>query len=225
MGMTEVTQFPTGVSAACADGTGGEVSRVVAGPAAPALAHLAAEPEHRQGLVPLALAEVTADGIRFGCTLAEFARQEPARETHVGSRARADRVPGQVLALPCDGGLGTDGTGARGTGAGTRPGPQVTDSDVGPPGEVAVRRGEPVRAADGDIGRVQCLLIDRASHQVTHVLLGEEHPSGRRDVPIPVSAVAGGGDDGIRLRITRQEVQDLPPAAVADHSGQAGPAA
>jgi hypothetical protein len=179
----------------------------------------------RQGLVPLALAEVTADGIRFECTLAEFARREPTRETHLGSMARADRVPGQVLARPCDGRLGTEGTEARGTGAGTRPGPQVTASDVGPPGEVAVRRGERVRAAGGDIGRVQGLLIDPASHQVTHVLLREEHPSGRSDVAIPVSAVARGEDDGIRLRITRQEVQDLPPAAVADHSGQAGSAA
>jgi hypothetical protein len=61
-----------------------------------------------------------------------------------------------------------------------------------------VRRGEPVRAADGDIGRVQGLLIDSASHQVTH-LLREVHPSGRRDVAIPVSAVAGGGDGGIGL--------------------------
>jgi hypothetical protein len=133
--------------------------------------------------------------------------------------------PGQALALPCDGGLGTDGMGARGTGAGTRPGPQVMASDVGPPGEVAVSRGEPVRAAGGDIGRVQGLLSDRASHQWTHVLLREEHPSGGRDVAIPRSAVAGGADDGIRLRIARQEVQDLPPAAAVDHSGQAGSAA
>jgi hypothetical protein len=93
MVMTEATQFPTGVSAACADGTSGEVSGVVAGPVAHALAHLAAEPEHRQGLVPLTLAEVTADGIRFGCTPAQFARLELTRETHLGSRARADRVP------------------------------------------------------------------------------------------------------------------------------------
>jgi hypothetical protein len=222
MVMAEARQFTTGVSAACADGARGEVSRVVAAPVAQELAHLAAEPEHRPGLVPLALAEVTADGIRFGCTLAEFARLELTRQTNLGSRARADRFPGQVLARPCDARLGTDETEARGTGAGTRPGPQVTASDVGPPGEVAVRRGEPVRATDGDVGRVQVLLIDRAGHQVAHVLLREEHPSGRGDVAIPVSAVAGTGDGGVRLSITRQEVQDLPPATVIDHSGQAG---
>jgi hypothetical protein len=95
MVMAEVTQFPTGVSATCADGARDEVSRVAAGSVARALTDLAAEPEHRQGLVPLALAQVTADGIRFGCTLAEFARLEPTRDTHLGTMATADRVPGQ----------------------------------------------------------------------------------------------------------------------------------
>jgi hypothetical protein len=80
MVMTEVTQFPIGVPATRADGDCGEVTRVVADPVARTVTHLAVEPEHRQGLVPPALAEVTADGIRFGCTLAEFARLEQAEE-------------------------------------------------------------------------------------------------------------------------------------------------
>ena len=37
----------------------------------------------------------------------------------------------------------------------------------------------------------------------------------------PVSAVACTGD-GIRLRITRQNVQDLPPAGIDDPDGSAG---
>jgi hypothetical protein len=45
---------------------------------------------------------------------------------------------------------------------------------------------------------------------VTHVLLKEGHLWGRRQVAIPVSAVAS-VDDGIRLKITKQEVEDLPP--------------
>lgn len=194
---TEVTQLPIGVPA-------------------PTGTRLVVEPEHRQGLVPLALAEVTADGVRFGCTLAEFARLELSGETHLvpGSRARAARGPGQVLARPSDSTLGTGGKAAT-----TRAGPQVLASDVGPPGEVGVRRGDPVRAVDGDIGRVQGLVIDRASHQVTHVLLREARLRGRTDVAIPVSAVAGGGAGGVRLRITRQEERDLPAAAGGHDDG------
>jgi hypothetical protein len=128
-----------------------------------------AEPEHRPGLLPAALAEVTADGIRFGCTLAEFSKLGPAQEAHVG--------PGGSAALP---------------------------------GGVAVRRGQRVRAAGRDIGRAQGVVIDRASHQVTHILLREGLRRGRRDLAIPISAVAGIEDDAVRLRITRQEVRNLP---------------
>jgi hypothetical protein len=78
-----------------------------------------------------------------------------------------------------------------------------------------------VHATDGDIGRVQGLVIDPPSHGVTHVLLQEGHLWGRREVAIPVSAVAGTGN-GIRLTITRQEVQDLPPADTGHSASSAG---
>jgi sporulation protein YlmC with PRC-barrel domain len=84
-----------------------------------------------------------------------------------------------------------------------------------PLGEVEILRGEPVHATDGDIGRVQGLVIDPRNHHVTHVLLQEGHRWGRKQVAIPVSAVASTGD-GIRLKITKQEVQDLPPVDI-DH--------
>jgi hypothetical protein len=50
---------------------------------------------------------------------------------------------------------------------------------------------------------------------VTHVLLQEGHLWGRKEVAIPITAVAG-TSDGIRLKIAKQEVQDLPPVDI-DH--------
>jgi sporulation protein YlmC with PRC-barrel domain len=72
-----------------------------------------------------------------------------------------------------------------------------------------VRHGERVRAADGEIGRVQGFLVDLDDHQVTHVLLQEGHLWGRKEVAIPMTAVAG-IDDGIQLHITKQQVENLP---------------
>ncbi len=92
---------------------------------------------------------------------------------------------------------------------------QTVTYDTVPLGEVAVRRGEHVHATDGDIGQVQGLVIDPRNHHVTHVLLQEGHLWGRKEVAIPISAVAG-VDDGIRLNITKHEVQDLPPVDI-DH--------
>jgi hypothetical protein len=85
-------------------------------------------------------------------------------------------------------------------------------------GEVGVRRGEPVHATDGELGRVQGLVIDRASHHVTHVLLQEGHIWGRKEVAIPISAVAG-IEDGIRLTLTKQEIEDLPAIDIDGFTG------
>jgi hypothetical protein len=92
---------------------------------------------------------------------------------------------------------------------------QMVTSDTVPIGEVVVCRGDPVHATDGDIGRVQGLVIDRSSRHVTHVLLQEGHLWGRSEVAIPISAVAS-TSGGIRLTIAKQQVQELPPVDI-DH--------
>ena len=50
---------------------------------------------------------------------------------------------------------------------------------------------------------------------MTHVLLQEGHLWGRKDVAIPIGAVAS-TSDGIQLTITKRQVEDLPPLDI-DH--------
>jgi PRC-barrel domain len=83
--------------------------------------------------------------------------------------------------------------------------------DVVPIGEADVSQGEPVHALDGEIGQVQGFLVSADDHQVTHVLLREGHIWGRKEVSIPISAVKS-VNDGVRLNITKKQVEDLPPA-------------
>ena len=97
-------------------------------------------------------------------------------------------------------------------------GPMTVTYDAVPLDEVEVRRGEHVHATNGHIGRVQGLVIDPDSHQVTHVLLQEGHLWGRKEVAIPIGAVAE-VDDGIRLNITKQQVKDLPPVDLRHPAG------
>ena len=73
-----------------------------------------------------------------------------------------------------------------------------------------MERHEHVHAVDGEIGQVEGFVVDPADHAVTHVLLKEGHMWGRKQVAIPVSAVAS-VDAGIRLNITKKQVEDLPP--------------
>jgi len=216
MTMAETAQFTIGAAASCSDGPCGQVRRVIVDPVAEAVTHLVVGPEHPRGLgrlVPVGLIDAAAGQIRLRCTLAEFARLSWAKETHFLPKSGAwpGYAPGQVLSWPSYGAVSF-----MGAGMGNRP--QTVTSHSVPVGEVEIRRGEHVHAADGDIGRVQGLVIDPGSHGVTHVLLQEGHLWGRREVAIPISAVASTGD-GIRLTIARQQVQDLPPADI-DYPGE-----
>jgi sporulation protein YlmC with PRC-barrel domain len=212
--MADITPFTIGADARCTDGVCGEVSRVVVDPVAREVTHLVVEPKGRQGLgrlVPLDLVEVSRGEIRLRCTMAEFEKLDSAEETQFvpGTRGYAAYGPEQVLAWPYAG-LGGGPSVAGETVDGTS---ETVTFDAIPLGEVAVRRGQHVRATDGDIGLVEGLVIDPRNHHVTHVLLQEGHLWGRKEVAIPISAVID-LQDGIRLDLTKQEVQDLPPVAI-----------
>jgi len=210
-----MTEFTIGAEASCTDGVCGEVTRVVIDPIAEAVTHLVIEPKHRLGLarlVPLDLVDETAGEVRLRCTIAEFERLDPAEETQFvpGSGGYAAYGPDQVVSWPYYGLASTPGIDLDLVNAS----PVVTYDTI-PLGEVEVRRGDAVHATDGDIGRVQGLVIDPRSHHVTHVLLQEGHLWGRKEVSIPISSVTR-VDDGIWLSISKQDVAGLPPVDI-DH--------
>jgi len=207
--MTE-TVFTIGADASCTDGVCGEVIRVVVDPIAREVTHLVVEPKHRSGLgrlVPLDLVDVSAGEVRLRCTRQVFEDLDAAEETQFlpGTLGYLGYGPDQMLFWPY-----------YGVGSGNVSGPVTFDTV--PVGEVAIRRGEQVHATDGDIGRVQGLVIDSSNRRVTHVLLQEGHLWGRKEVAIPIGAVAA-VDEGIRLTITKQEVEDLPPVDI-DHENR-----
>jgi len=222
--MADTSQFTIGTEASCSDGAAGQVSRVIVDPLAEKVTHLVIEPEHRHGfgrLVPLDLVDETAGEIRLQCTRAQFEKLGPAQETQfipsTSGYGGYGYLPDQVGYWPyygLGGGMGVAGLGISG-GIGAGAPAQTITSDTVPLGEVEVSRGDYVHATDGDIGRVQGLVIDQGSRHVTHVLLQEGHLWDRKDVAIPISAVASTAG-GIQLNITRQQVQDLPPVNI-DH--------
>jgi hypothetical protein len=227
--MNEQTSFTIGSAVACSDGDCGELRLVVVDPVSKTLAHLVVDPRHRVGagrLVPIELVESSAEGeIRLSCTLAQFDELPDAEEVHFlpGGDGGYGYGPGQIVSLPYFGlggmGLGMGGVGSLGMGGvgmgGMDVGPQPVVTDRVPVGEVAVRRGDPVAASDGDIGKVAGLVVDRSDHHVTHILLDEGHLWGHKRVAIPIGAVAEvSGIEGVRVKLTKDEIRDLPPIEV-----------
>ncbi|HXW88048.1 MAG TPA: PRC-barrel domain-containing protein [Streptosporangiaceae bacterium] len=219
------TPFEIGASVRSTDAACGHVIRVIVDPIGRTVTHLVVGPRHEYGhhidrLVPVDLVQVTADGIELSCTKADFDKLDPAEETHfVASSEQAEYAPEHVWGWPWYAmsaqGMRGDWTEGQGWDRGGSHGPQrrtVTYDSV-PLGEVQVRRGEHVQATDGEIGLVEGLVIDPDDHQVTHVLLQEGHLWGRKQVAIPIKAVTG-VDAGIRLSLSRRQVEDLPPVDI-----------
>ncbi len=207
--MAEGTQFTIGTSVRCRDGDCGQLIRIVVNPVAREVTQIVVEPKHRSGLgrlVPLPLVVSSTDTIELSCTLAEFEELEFAEETRFlpGTELLPGYGSSQVLSLPYFG-----------LGVGNVAAPPVT-IDTLPLGEVAVRRDEVVHATDGEIGRVEGLVIATATNHVTHILLQEGHLWGRKKVAIPIGAVAGIDVGGLRLKVTKKEVEGLPPVDVQD---------
>ncbi len=218
--MNQTVEYNIGSDVACSDGPCGELRRVVVDPVAIAITHLVVEAKHQQGvghLVPIDLVASAQGEIRLRCTTSEFRALEDAEEVQFlpGGGGPWSYGQDQMLSLPyyglAGGGMGMGIGGMRGMGAA----PQPLISDRVPADEVEVRRGDHVRATDGEIGRVQGLVIDPADHHVTHVLLDEGHLWGKRRVAIPISAVRRIGDE-VEVNLTKDEVRDLPPVDLGD---------
>jgi sporulation protein YlmC with PRC-barrel domain len=206
--MDETRQFTIGAVARASDGECGDLKRVVVNPVSKTVTHLLIEPKHRSGLgrlVPLDLVGGTGSGeILLRCTKAEFEQLDFAEETafRPGVDEFGDYEPGDSFAWPYFGANSSI---------------PVTYVSV-PVGEVSVRRGDHVHAVDGDIGKVEGLVVESEGQHVTHVLLQEGHLWGRKEVAIPIAAVAS-VNNGIRLNITKKDVQDLPSIDVDRSAG------
>jgi len=227
--MAQAQLFRLGADVRCADGDCGKIKSLVVNPGDDAVTHLVVEPAHRQGLgklVPLNLVDTgtayTPRGeVRLNCTMAEFGQLAPAEATYFfpGNEDYEIYRREPMVSWPHYVPPGAVQPGEPDTPGDPEEVAQVVTIDTVPdqlPGEDEVSHGERVHAKDGDIGRIQGIVIDSGSGRVTSVVLRAGHLLGRRVVLIPRSAVAEVGADGFHLHITKEQVQDLPPADL-DH--------
>ena len=193
----EAERFTIGAHVDATDGRCGRLTRVILDPGDESLTHLVVEPGHHkelERLVPVDLvASVEDDLIRLDCTKKRFEQLDAAEDIRF---LPADSTPTYAaINLPL----------------GHHRGPMFTDRV--PPGEVDIRRGDPVHATDGSIGAVHGLVIDPADDHVTHVILQEGHMWGRKQVAIPIGATNRVGNE-IRVDLTKDEIEELPPVSI-----------
>jgi sporulation protein YlmC with PRC-barrel domain len=209
----------------CSDGEFGEISDVVIDPTTRRVTHLVVQPHNRLEsalLVPAAWARASGArdaGITLDRTIAEIGGLEPVREA---AYLRLGEFPVKdpdwdvgvqdLLAMPYYQDLGGV------AGASLDYDQHVTVRyDRIPKGEVELRRESAVRSSDGQhLGHVDGFIVDADEH-ITHIVLERGHLWGKREVTIPIGAVASVHTDAVTLTLTKDEVGELPSVPVHRH--------
>jgi sporulation protein YlmC with PRC-barrel domain len=207
-------ELGTGVD--CADGRYGKLVDVVIDPTSRRVTHLVVEPdgEPPERLVPVELAQGGEDpqgAVVVRATAEEMRRLPPVREVaylRLGdvSVDDPDWDVGieEVFALPYYSAYDLE------------PSPLdfATAYDRVPKGEVEIRRTSAVTSADGHhLGHVDGFVVDDGD-RITHLVLERGHLLERREITIPIGAVARVETDAVTLSLTLEDVRALPAVPV-----------
>jgi len=198
----------------CSDGPFGELADIVVDPVTRRITHLVVHPHQHAGsarLIPLELAE-SGDGTEISLTCtgeaaaeypsvseASFLRLEGLAPTDADWDVGVQTVLAVPSYSPTELGVAP---------VGVDPPVEVVYDRV-PKGEVEIRRESAVVSADErHLGHVEAFLTDGG--KITHVVLEHGHLWGKRDITIPIDAVASVENDVVTLTLRTDQIAGLP---------------
>lgn len=88
------------------------------------------------------------------------------------------------------------------------------ETELIPAGETAVSKGASVEATDGHIGRVKEFVIDSNDINNINLILEEEYLWHKKELVLPLSAIAHINKDRIYLNLNKKAVRLLPKVAI-----------
>jgi sporulation protein YlmC with PRC-barrel domain len=194
-------EFPLDAEVHCTDGRCGRSTHVVLNPTTDQITHVVVRerrPSSVERLVPVMLvARTAAEVILLDCTREEFARLEPFNQTEFvyGDLTHHATDPSLTMLWPY-----------------AIPVKRIVDEKIRPipPGELVVRRGARVHAADGRVGRVDEFLVDPDSGGITHLCLRATQLRGDKMVCVPVSEIGEIKEKVVYLKLDKEAVASLP---------------
>jgi len=182
----------------CSDGYGGSVTRLIVEAPNRRLTHIVVQDrtvpavEH---LVPIAwIAGTTYHRVTLDCTQSTLVALEPfAGEQYISSHA-SDYEPFYGVDPFAE--FEAENI------------PLVTEAI--PPGELAIQRGAQAIASDGPVGEVSAFVVDRASGDISCIVVRLGHWFARHEHAIPIATVERIESGIISLTFTREQIAALP---------------
>jgi hypothetical protein len=218
----------------CADGVWGELADLVIDPTTRRVTHLVVAPRHRHDLarlVPVEKAHAGSssdDQVVLEYTAAEMSELEPVQKS---AYLRLGEVPVEdpdwevgvtdVLALPYYGSLASGGLDTPIEPLGVDE--HVTEIyDRVPKDKVEIRRSSSVFSGDEHLlGHVDGFVVG-SDELISHIVLEQGHLWGKKDVTIPIGAVAKIDNDEVKLNLSKDEVGELNSVPVRRWKGLRG---
>ena len=187
----------------CGEKSCGKVDSVIFEPVNYELTHFVVKEEHFplpavERLVEIKhVVEANEEKVVLDCSPEEFANMEnfiehefvPSGETISGYGSEQLRMPVMTM--------------------------KEVDHEKVPNDELAIHRGAKVFAKDEHIGKIDDFLIkSKDDNHITHIVLREGHLWKTKDITVPISEIEKVGDDGIHLKLGKDEVEALPSMKV-----------
>jgi hypothetical protein len=205
----DLVELPINAPIACTDGSGGHSTAVILNPVSNLITHLVVREPGLLGverMVPVEFVTAsTPEQIDLHTSIEELAQMPPFVSNHY-----LPPEPGFVAVY----------------GTGTMLWPFMSNqSQVEVNGEnvaedeLTIHRGAQVHATDGHVGEVERFLVEPTSCRITHLILHEGHLWNQQDVTIPILEIDHIEDNSIFLKLTKQQIDELPAQAKAKHVG------
>ncbi|MEZ4527057.1 MAG: hypothetical protein R2941_14160 [Desulfobacterales bacterium] len=203
--MISLQNYPMNADVHCTDGRFGRSTHIILNPATANVTHVVVkdkETPNSERLLPTRwIKDKTPELILVSRTKAEVRTLELFRQTDFVRREfrQYSGDPRVILLWPY-----------------VIPAKKIFFEEIGPvpPKELAIRRGAPVKAADGRIGQVDEFLVCPDTCHVTHLVLREGLPWDRKLITIPISEIDRVEQKSVYLKLNKQEVRALPAIPV-----------
>jgi sporulation protein YlmC with PRC-barrel domain len=201
-----MTDIPLKAKVQCSDGPCGKSTNVIINPVTHQVTHVVVQdkklPEYATRMVSIdKVASATHNQITLSCTLDEVARMDPFIITRFIQESGSGQAYGSGEAYTSQYVLNDTAYDS------------VKEEQI-PQGELSVYSGMHVQASDGKVGKLDELVLDPKSGDITHLQMREGHLWGKKDVAIPVSAVDFVDEDTIYLKLDKKAVKALPAVPV-----------
>lgn len=201
-----MANIPINAQVECTDGPCGKVTQVIVNPINLKVTHVVVEdkhfPDNRTRLVPADyVTSTTQQQIKLGCAKADVVNMPPFIVSDFVQQSASGRAYASGEAYTSQ--YVVDDTAYD----------EIQERNI-PEGELALYSGMHIEASDGKVGKLDELVLDPKSGQITNLMMREGHLWGKKDVAIPVSAIDFTDDKTIYLKLDRAAVKALPAVPV-----------